>query len=166
LEDQNSERRNVVPLHRVKAIEVLAEVGGPIDEVNVTLALYSEDLEPEEISRALGVQPTHTHRRGDHRRGESQGQGIPPYSSGAWLLKERGRDAEPAEKVIDRLLKQLPEDPAVWRELSIRHNIQFCFGLHMTGWNKGLSIPLQQVTRIVELGASMEFDIYAYGEDG
>jgi len=166
LEDRSSERRKVLPFHRVETNPVIAEVGGPIDEVNVTLALYSEELEPEEISRALGVEPTHAHRRGDHRRGESPGSGIPPYSSGAWLLKEHGRDAEPAEAVIDRLLKQLPEDPAVWRDLSTRHDIQFRFGLHMTGWNKGLSIPLNQVTRIAELRASMEFDIYAYGEDG
>jgi len=136
-------------------------VGGPIDEVNVALALYSEELEPEEITLALGVQPTSAHRRGERR-----GSSSPPSLSGAWLLKEHGRDAEPAEAVIDRLLKQLPEDPAVWRNLSIRHKIQFRFGLHMTGWNKGLSIPSKQVTRIAELGASMEFDIYAYGEDG
>jgi len=37
---------------------------------------------------------------------------------------------------------------------------------YMTGRNKGFSIPLKQVMRIAKLGASMEFDIYAYGEDG
>jgi hypothetical protein len=94
-----------VPFHRVKTIQVLAEVGGPIDEVNVTLALYSEELEPEEVSRALGVEPTSA-----HRRGESPGSRSPPYLSGAWLLTKHGRDAEPAEAIIDRLLKQLPED--------------------------------------------------------
>ena len=161
MEDRSSERRKIVPFHRVKTIQVLAEVGGPIDEVNVTLALYSEELEPEEVSRALGVQPTHAHRRGERR-----GSRSPPSRTGAWFLEEHGRDAEPAEAIIDRLLKQLPEDPAVWRDLSTRHDIQFRFGLHMTGWNKGLSIPLKQVTRIAELRASMEFDIYAYGEVG
>jgi hypothetical protein len=160
LEDQNSDQRNVVPFRSVRRSEVLAEVGGPIDEVNVTLALGSEDLEPQEISRALGVMPTRAHRRGD-----SPGSRSPPYSSGVWLLTERGRDAELVEVVIDRLLMQLPEDPAVWRDLKRQHKIQFRFGLHITGWNKGLSIPLKQVTRIGELGAEMEFDIYAYGED-
>ena len=120
MEDRSSERRKVVPFRRVRPTQVLAEVGGPIDEVNVTLALYGEELEPEEVSRALGVEPTHAHRRGD-----TSGSRSSPYSSGAWLLKERGRDAEPAEAVINRLLKQLPEDPAVWRDLSIRRKIQF-----------------------------------------
>jgi hypothetical protein len=54
-------------------------------------ALYSDELEPEEVSCALGVKPTHA-----HRRGESPGPKGPPYLSGAWLLKERGGDAEPA----------------------------------------------------------------------
>jgi hypothetical protein len=156
-----SERRKIVPFHLGKTQRVLAEVGGPIDEVSVTLALYSEELEPQEISRALGVEPTSAHRRGERRSPTS-----PPFLSVAWLLTERGRDAERAEAIIDRLLKQLPEDPEVWRDLMIRYEIQFRFGLHMKEWNKGLSIPLEQVTRIAELGASMEFDIYAYGEDG
>jgi hypothetical protein len=120
LEDRSSERRKVVPFHRAKTIQVLAEVGGPIDEMNVTLALYSEDLQPEEVSRALGVEPTSA-----HRRGENAGSRSPPYLSGAWLLTERGRDGELA-----------------------------------------VSIPLKQVTRIAALGASMEFGIYAYGDDG
>jgi hypothetical protein len=160
LEDRSSERRKVLPFRLDKTDRVLAEVGGPIDEVNVTLALYNEELEPQEIGRALGVEPTNAHRLGERR-----GPSTPPAPSGAWLLKSRGRDAEPAQAVIDRLLKQLPEDPAVWRDLRMRHDIQVRFGLHMTGWNKGLSIPLKQVTRIAELGASIEFDIYAYGED-
>jgi hypothetical protein len=160
LEDRSSDDEKVVPFHRVKTIEVVADVGGPIDEVNVTLALYSEEMEPEEVSRALGVEPTSA-----HRRGESRGSRSPPAPSGAWFLKSHSHGAEPAGAVVDRLLKQLPEDPAVWRDLRMRHDIQIRFGLHMTGWNKGLSIPLKQVKRIAELGASMEFDIYAYGDD-
>lgn len=160
MEDRSSERQKVLPFRQVKTNQVLAEVGGPIDEVNVTLALYSEKLEPQEISRALGVEPTRAHRRGEHPRPNS-----PPAPSGAWLLTARGRDAEPAQAVIDRLLKQLPEDPAVWRDLRMRHDIQVRFGLHMTGWNKGFSISLKQVAHIAELGASMEFDIYSYGGD-
>jgi Domain of unknown function (DUF4279) len=160
LGDRSSERRKVLPFRPVETSQVLADVGGPIDEVNVTLALYSDELEPQEISRALGVEPTSAHRRGERR-----GPRSPPAPSGAWLLTTPGRDAERVEDVIDRLLKQLPEDLMTWRDLRMRHDIQVRFGLHMTGWNKGLSIPLKQVTRIAELGASMEFDIYAYSED-
>jgi len=161
VEDGDSDRPKVVPFRRVKEHQVLAEVGGPVDEVNVTLALYSEALDPEEITRTLGVAPTSAHRRGER----TPKPWSEPARTGAWFLKERGRDAEPAEAVIDRVLRQLPEDPAVWRELGCKHDIQLRFGIHMTGWNKGLGISSEQVMRIAQLGAHMEFDIYAYGED-
>ena len=50
MEDRSSDDEKVVPFHRVKTIQVVAEVGGPIDEVNATRALYSEEMEPEEVS--------------------------------------------------------------------------------------------------------------------
>jgi hypothetical protein len=70
-------------------------VGGPVDEVRVTLALYSEDLDPDEVSRALGVQPTSA-----HRRGERKGPRSPAYRKGAWLLMEEGHEAEHVAPVI------------------------------------------------------------------
>jgi hypothetical protein len=158
LANRKLEQRKVVPFRRSNSM--LCEAGGPIDEINVTLAIYSEELQPDAITRALGIQPTRAHRQGDRA-----GPKSPPFRTGAWLLTEHGRDAESAEIIIERLLKQLPEDVNIWRELRIQHTIQLRFGLHMTGWNKGLSIPLPQVTRIAEFGADMELDIYAYGED-
>jgi hypothetical protein len=129
--------------------------------VGVTLAIYGEALDPEEITRTLGVAPTSAHRRGERRRPRSR-----PASSGAWLLQERSRrEAEPAEVVIDRVLRQLPKDPAVWCELRSKYDIQLRFGIHMTGWNKGLGFSYEQVMRIAQLGAHMKFDIYAYGDD-
>lgn len=146
--------------HSAGSKSPMSEDGGPVDEVSVTLALYSEALDPEEITRALGVGPTSAHRRGERPRPRSA-----PARTGAWFLGERGRDAEPAEAVIDRVLRQLPEDPAVWRELGSKHDIQLRFGIHMTGWNQGLGISSKQVMQIAQLGAHMVFDIYANGED-
>jgi hypothetical protein len=161
LQHRNSKRRKVLPFSQVKTNQVLVEVGGPIDEISVTLAIYRDELVPREISRILGVEPTSCHLRGE-RRGPFR---SPPYQSGAWFLKERGREVESAEVIVDRLFKRLPEDPAIWGDLKLQHDIQLRFGLHMTGWNKGLSISLELLTRIVEIGASVELDIYAYGED-
>ncbi|MFZ1103432.1 MAG: DUF4279 domain-containing protein [Hyphomicrobiaceae bacterium] len=136
----------------------MAEVGGPVGEVGVTLAIYGEELDPEEITRTLGVAPTKAHRRGER----------PKRRSGKWLgpprLEERGFN-EPSEAVIDRVLRKLPEGPAVWRELGARYDIQLRFGIHMTGWNQGMGITSEQVVRLAQIGAKLEFDIYAYGDD-
>jgi hypothetical protein len=151
----------VVPFRRDKGGQptAIVKVGGPVDEVNVTLALYSKDLEPGEISRALGVQPTSAHRRGDRK-----GPRSPGYRTGAWLLTESGRAPEQTEAVIARLLQQLPQEAAVWRELQAKYRIQIRLGVHMSGWNQGFSIPREQIERIAKLEASMEFDIYAHGD--
>ena len=79
--------RKVVPLRRRAPAGKTVSVGGPIDEVRVTLALYSEDLEPDEVTRALGVQPSSAHRRGERR-----GPRSPPYRQGAWFLTEQSRE--------------------------------------------------------------------------
>jgi hypothetical protein len=166
LGDEEPDRSKVVPFPS-KEPQVLDVVGGPVDEVGVTLAIYGEELDPEEISRTLGVAPTRAHRRGERpkpRSGKRLGpphRESPPYKRGGWFLSERGFN----EDVIDRVLRQLPEAPAVWRELGARYEIQLRFGIHMTGWNKGMGISSEQVMRIARIGATMEFDIYAYGDD-
>ena len=79
----------------------VAVVGGTIDETSVSLCLYGDDLDPDEISRILGVCPTHAHRKGEERRSRSpRAQKPPPYKSGAWILKVRG---------------QAPRDPGIRR---------------------------------------------------
>ncbi len=122
-------------------------MGGAVDEVRVTLALYSEDLDPDEVSRTLGVQPTSA-----HRRGERKGPRSPAYRKGAWWLTEEGHEAEHVAPVIERLLRQLPEAPAVWSQLRTQHDVQIRFGLHMSGWNKGLVIPRELVDRMASIG--------------
>jgi hypothetical protein len=135
-------------------------VGGPIDEVRVTLALYSEDLEPDEVTRALGVQPTSAHRRGERR-----GPRSPPYRQGAWFLTEQSREREGAEPAIERLLKQVPNDAALWLLLGGKHDVQIRLGLHMSSWNEGFVIARELVARIAVLGATLNFDIYADGNE-
>jgi hypothetical protein len=58
LEEEDSDGPKIVPFRRVEEAQVIAEVGGPVDEVGVTLAIYGGELDPEEITRALGVAPT------------------------------------------------------------------------------------------------------------
>ena len=51
-------------------------VGGPVEELHVTLALYGDDLDPVEISTVLGCQPTSSHQRGETRIGRKTGRKV------------------------------------------------------------------------------------------
>lgn len=142
---------NIVPLH-----EVITEIGGPPDECGVALAIYGEELDPDEITRLLGVRPTVSHRRGDRPRPQSKH----PFRLGAWFLECRGN----APVRPDELTKTI-FDPERWKPIQDRFKIQLRYGLHISGWNKEFDLPRELVARIAAIGATMNFDLYAYGED-
>lgn len=139
--------------------EVIAEVGGLVDEAGVCLALYGTDLDPVEVTALLGCEPTSAHRRGERRSPKSR-----PAESGAWLLEIRGEAPTSPEHLIRRLLMKLPADAGVWETLAARFDVQVRFGIHFTGWNKGFHLPPDVVAMITRMHAGMGFDLYGYGE--
>jgi uncharacterized protein DUF4279 len=147
----------VVPLRRPS---VIARVGGPIDESGATLAVYGNNLDPEKITRMLGVPPTRSFRRGHRVRPHS-----PPTQHGAWFLQVRGESPDGPEVQLAQLLKQLPRQARIWKELNRKYTVQLRFGLHMTGWNKGFGFTPDLVNRIAKMRVELQFDIYEYGEE-
>ena len=69
--------------------EISAEVGGDPDECGVCLAIYGEELDPDEITQLLGCQPTDSHLRGDKK-----GPRSPGFSKGAWFLDNARRSSQ------------------------------------------------------------------------
>lgn len=139
---------------------IIAEVGGPVDECGVCLAIYGVDLDPDEVSQELGCEPTRAHRRGERKAPRS-----PAFEDGAWFLQVRGFAPRTVDLLVEELLQKIPGDPAFWSQLSKKYIIRVWFGIHLSGWNKGMSLPAHLVERIAILNASLEFDIYAYEEE-
>lgn len=139
--------------------EIVAEVGGPVDETHVTLGIYGPDVQPDEISAVLGCAPTSAHRRGDPRL-----HGHPVWPQGAWLLTVVGTAPVEPNEVLQQLLVQLPEDPAVWKELASKHSVRVTFGIFAGGWNQGFELAPASVKQLAGLGIPVAFDIYADGD--
>jgi hypothetical protein len=128
------------------------QVGGVVDETHVTLGVYGDDLDPDEISAVLGRAPTSAHRKGDvGKRGHVRRAGV-------WLLSLEGT-ADP-EKLTRKLLDKLPTDERVWKRLAKRHEVQLRFGLFLERWNRGLDFTPELVVRMAKLHARINFDIY------
>jgi hypothetical protein len=51
-------------------------IGGPIPWFSVSLTIHADDLDPDEITRVLGVQPDQTQRKG-----------VPPPLFGPFMLR-------------------------------------------------------------------------------
>jgi hypothetical protein len=135
---------------------IIAEFGGAIDETRIWLGIYGADLDPDEITQLLGIEPTASHRRGEARRSAG------PWPRGAWLLKREGaRGQEPAQ-ILNATLNELPEDPDVWSRLRATYEVRLTFGLHLDDFNRGFDLAPEVVERLASTGAIVGFDIYRY----
>jgi hypothetical protein len=139
--------------------DVLAEVGGDVDEVHVTLVFNGEDLDPEAISRLLGCSPTRSHRKGEARAGRSAIAG--PWEAGVWLLTVEGKAPQTANELLVELLRRIPDDETLWIELSTRWRVSILFGLFLEQWNRGFELDARLIERVARMHASLGFDIYA-----
>ena len=132
------------------------EVGGEIDEVHVTLAVYGPELDPDVISSLLGCPPTHAHRRGEQR-----GAARSPWPQGAWLLTLEGEPPITPDELAQRLLRQLPLDPGFWRELASKYEVRITFSIFMAAWSRGFELAPATVRLLETVGVPVGFSIYA-----
>jgi len=139
---------------------VLCTVGGLVDETGVCLAVYGEDLDPEQVTGLLGRPPTSSHRRGERR-----GPRSPLYKRSGWFLEVRGTAPQGPEELVAKLLGQLPDDEAVWQKLARLYEVQLRLAFHMAGWNRGFELSADLVAKIANLHAKIVFDIYADEKD-
>jgi hypothetical protein len=149
----------VSALVRCKAMVLrrMYKVGGLVDETDVCLGVYGEDLNPAEVTEILRCEPSRSHRRGDPmKRGHLR-------HKGAWLLSVRGA-LDPEALTAGLLDRFVDVDESTWAGLADRHDLQLRLGLFLNRWNRGLELSPGLVGRIARIHARMIFDIY--GQDG
>lgn len=128
-------------------------VGGVVDKTDVCLAVYGDDLDPDQVTAMLGCEPTSFHRKGDKMK-----RGINVWRRGAWLLSLEGT-VQP-EALTCKLLDRLPKDVPMWARLAKKYDVQLRFGLFLERWNRGLEFTPQLVARMAKLHARIIFDVY------
>ncbi len=131
-----------------------------VDESRAALCIYHEDLDPEDLTRRLGLAPTKTFRRG-HKAGPRSL--ASPH--GAWLLEVRGEAPRGPDDVLRELLMQLAVEPTVWQDIVQTHKVRISPSLDLRAWNRGFAISPAPLKRIAQLGVELDFDIYANVED-
>lgn len=143
----------VVPIRRP---EIIAEVGGTVDESTVTLCVYGEDLDPEAVTKLLGVSPTSSFRRGYRRKPSAR-----PMPHGAWFLEIRGNAPDGPDVHLRKLLTLLPDSVGIWEELTRLYKVRLSLCLGFSGWNKGFCFPADLIARVAKIGVELDFDVYA-----
>jgi hypothetical protein len=130
-------------------------VGGEVGGVTVTLRLFGEDLDPDRLTRELGVEPTRSYRSGDAVSARSNAR----RTQGMWQLKSLLPEDRPIEDHITGLLEMLPAELGVWEQATrdLRKDL-FC-GVLITSQVSGLSVGLTAIEQLAARGLCLELDL-------
>lgn len=138
--------------------ERLVTVGGPIDEVKVSIRIFGEALDPDEITRLLGCQPTRSRRKGDvipdkryHR----------VASKGSWLLDGQLDRSIELEQQVKNLMEMVTDEISIWQDLANRYQLDISCGLFLDSMNRGFELSPELMKYLSDRKIKIGFDIYA-----
>lgn len=130
----------------------------------VTLRFLSDDLDPEEISNALGRQPTTGARKGGVWLNPAGRQMIARI--GFWRLTVEREIPGDLDKQIATILGSLNDDASVWRSIARKGKAEVFAGLMLGQSNEGINISADTLLALGARGLSLELDIYSGTDDG
>jgi hypothetical protein len=140
----------------------LIRFGGPIDSACVSLRLFGEALDPEEVTRLLGCQPTEARRKGDiipdkryHR----------VASTGIWRLEGRLSHTTEIEEQVTALLSAVTSDLQVWQRLGKELDMDIFCGVFLDDCNRGFVLSPRVMQMLGERGIEIGFDIYGQTDE-
>jgi len=128
--------------------------------VSVTLRFFGDDLDPTDVSRILGAEPTISRRKGDR---------IPDgriAETGSWLLSAEPMSRASLEAQIDSLFARLSPEAGLWRPLALKYRGDLFCGLWSLEWNCGAEMSSELVQRVAARGLRLSFDIYFVDRNG
>jgi hypothetical protein len=122
-------------------------MGGPFIRLFFELSIYGDDLDPDEITEILGVEPDLSYRKDDERPRGSQ-----YYKTGGWELKSGEvllSDDGTGEDEFEKWVQSLPVETAAWGVLQKRYAVRVRLVGYTDQWNADFTIS---PTAILELG--------------
>ena len=112
----------------------------------VSFRVFSPDLDPNEVTQVLQMNPDSMHQKGDYPRGDPK---YSPYKHGMWTLESKIAKEEP-------LIVLEPQREGL-QELSQHHIVDFYCSLF---WQNGYDLPAQLVKRMAGIGAGIGVSVY------
>lgn len=137
----------------------------PLQRASVTLLIHGDDLDPEELSAVLGVQPKIGVRKGESfMSGGRRGMAV-TAATGKWIVGTGDRDPPSIDEQIAELLGSLPSGTETWNDLTTRFDCYVTVGAWFAddSWTGGLALEPETLGMLAERGLAIEFDIYAPG---
>jgi hypothetical protein len=113
---------------------------------SASLRIFGSIPDLDELSKRLGVSPTHTHRRGDRRSPDSQ-----PYEHDMWIYEAPVPANEPIHVHIDRLWSVFKDRKHDLLQLKNQFALDVFLGYRSNSDSAGLEVPSTSLEMFIEL---------------
>jgi hypothetical protein len=147
-------RQGTIYVTYAMAIETLV-AGLGFRKTTATLRLWGDSLDPEEVSKALGCEPTEKWRKGDPH--PTVAGRVATF--GMWSLKAAGHSSGSIEAQVSWLLSLVTNDAAVWGELSVYERDIFTGGW-INRWNTSFEMNANVLRELGTRLIPITFDLY------
>lgn len=121
-----------------------------------TLRVFGDDLQPDEISRLLGVKPSRSHCKGDvlsDRTGRIAKVGM-------WRLEATPMEPSDFNGQVASSLGSLTQDLITWANLADRYDVSLFCGWFMDEGNEGEDISPSTLLALGARHIGLALDIY------
>lgn len=142
--------------------EELVSVGGEIDRVKISLRVAGDDLDPDEVTEVMGVEPTFAARKGEMV--DVLG-GLRKQPTGLWVLDLGDSPEWELADGISTLLDRMPDAPELWADLADRYKIDLFCGAFLRATNRGFELPKELIRRMADRRLVFSVDIYCGAPD-
>jgi hypothetical protein len=125
------------------------------------LHVSGESLQPGEITRLFGIEPSESETRGVPIR-NADGAAIRTPSAGRWTLGVPASlsDAFNFNEVVDAVLAKLPKDASIWRAVGALGTIHISVSLALDESNGEMWLDPQLLSFLGERGVGLHVEIY------
>lgn len=123
-----------------------------------TLRVIDKELDPEEITKLLGCEPTSQQVNGQVFVSKSGRERIARV--GNWLLSSTEKEPGELDEQIAELLSKVTNDLAVWKSISHNSTLDLFCGLFMEKGIEGINISHKSLLALGERNIDIGLDVY------
>jgi len=133
----------------------------------ISLVISDENLEPDIITQALGVEPDESWSKGDPILPDAPPERMRTHEFGRWALDVPCSPYDNFEEQLDKLITRLEALSPILKEYIVAFDGGIRVGYSSGEVSIGFYLSSQIIQRMAALGLSIDFDIYPITlEDG